>query len=159
MHTDALSAVVEQWMHTKNDRVREVIVHTIARVATGDMIRRPSLLRRFIEQGLSLCDLLVPNASPELRKALATNIDRMGSLAPELVSPFVREWSQRIDYGSLELVAALEHLPFLATVARKHSLSRSPHHGRGARQHRRPWRMQCMKLLYRRRLPRHGELV
>ncbi len=114
-HPDAMSNVVEGWIVDKNDNVREVVVRTISRIATGGQIMRPTLLRRFIERGISIYDRLVPEASPQVRGALAECLDEIGCLAPELVMPFVREWAAREDAGALRLVIDLSRLPFGAS--------------------------------------------
>jgi len=115
MHTDAVYDVMDHWVENKNDAVRGVVVRTIARVAIGGQIRRPSVLRQFIERGLSLYDRLVPDAAPEIRSSLAFALDDMGCLAPELVTPFVLEWSGREDAGALRLVVELAKMPFGGT--------------------------------------------
>ena len=115
VHTDAVSDTVEQWVAGKSDNVREVVIRTISRIATSGQIARPTILRRFIERGLSLYDRLVPDASTQIRTAIAESIDELGCLAPDVVAPFVREWAQREEPGSLRLVVELARLPFAAT--------------------------------------------
>lgn len=111
-HTDAMSSVIEEWATAKNDLVREVVVRTIGRVATGGQIRRPSILRRFIERGLALVDQLVDAATPELRTALAEAVDEIGSFAPELATPYVLEWADRESLETLRLVKLIGRMPF-----------------------------------------------
>lgn len=111
-HTDAMWGVVEEWATEKNDLVREVVVRTIGRVATGGQIRRPSILRRFIERGLALVDRLVDSASPELRLALAECVDEVGCFAPELATPYVLEWADRESLDVLRLVKLIGKMPF-----------------------------------------------
>lgn len=111
VHPDAMDALAEDWLATRRDVVREVLVRSIQGVALGGQIRRPSFLRRFIERGLALMDRAVPTAQAPLRCAIAAAVNDIGSLAPDLVTPFVREWSEREDPGSLRLVAELARLP------------------------------------------------
>ncbi len=111
-HADALWTVLEQWLQGKNDRVREVVIRTVARIAVGGKISRPSLLRRFIERGLELYDALVPGASPTVVATLTTAVDGMGCLAPEVVTPFVRRCAERDDASSLSLVLDVARTPF-----------------------------------------------
>lgn len=111
VHPDAMDAVAEDWLGTRRDVVREVLVHAIQGIALGGQIRRPSFLRRFIERGLSLLDRAVPTAQAQLRGAIAHAVSDIGALAPDLVTPFVREWSEREDSGALRLVSELARLP------------------------------------------------
>lgn len=113
-HPDALETVAEQWMRSKNDLVREVVVRAVAAVATGGQIRRPSILRRFIQRGLALFDLAVPGCSPSLRTTMGQAVDALGSLAPEIVVPFLREWAQREEANALRLVTDVSKLPVAA---------------------------------------------
>ncbi|MCE9637523.1 MAG: radical SAM protein [Planctomycetes bacterium] len=115
VHSDAMENVAEQWMRTKNDLVREVIVRTIAGIAVGGQIRRPSILRRFIERGVAIFDSGVPDASPQLRRVLADSVNEIGCLAPDLVTPYLREWAHREDVGTLRLAAEISKLP-IATL-------------------------------------------
>ncbi len=111
-HADALWTIVEDWIDGKNDRVRQVVARSVARIATSGKIGRPSLLKRFIERGLALYDLMVPSASPVVVAAMATSLDAMGCMAPELVTPFVREWAAREEPGALALVMEVSRTPF-----------------------------------------------
>ena len=111
-HSDALWTILEDWIDAKNDRVREVIARTIARIATSGKINRPSLLRRLIERGLELYERMIPGASPTLVAALATALDGMGCLAPEIVTPHVRRWGQSDDASTLALVADIARTPY-----------------------------------------------
>ena len=111
VHADAMESVAEGWMRSKNDAVREVVVRTISGIAVGGQIRRPSILRRFIERGLSLFDLATPDASPHLRRVLADGVNEVGCLAPDLLTPMLREWARREDVGSLRLVEEVSKLP------------------------------------------------
>ena len=110
-HPDALETVAEQWMRSKNELVREVVIRAVAAVATGGQVRRPSILRRFIQRGLALYDLAVPGCSPSLRGTIAQSLDALGSMAPELVVPFLREWADREEASALRLVADVSKLP------------------------------------------------
>lgn len=111
-HADAMWVIAENWLEEKNDRIREVVVQTVARIATSGKIVRPSLLRRFVERALDLYDEVATLASPEVTVALATAIDQIGCLAPDLVIPRVLAWSRRDDGGSLELVLEIARTPF-----------------------------------------------
>jgi DNA repair photolyase len=115
VHTDAVSTTVEQWIAGKNDSVREVVVRTISRIATSGQISRPSILRRFVERGLSVYDRLVATATPQLRTAIAECVDEMGCLAPDLVTPVVLDWAARDDAGALRTVAEVARRPFAGT--------------------------------------------
>jgi DNA repair photolyase/3-methyladenine DNA glycosylase AlkC len=114
-HADAVTDVVEKWIGGRNDNVREVVVRTIARIATSGQITRPSVLRRFVERGLSIYDRLAGDASPQLRTAIAECVDDVGCLAPDVVSPVVVDWAARDEMGPLRLVAEVVRLPFGAT--------------------------------------------
>ncbi len=111
-HSDALWVIAEDWLRNKNDRIREVVVRALSRIATSGKIVRPSLLRRFVERVLDLYDELAAKASPEVTVALATAIDAVGCLAPDLVVPRVLEWAHREDDGSLDLVLEIARTPF-----------------------------------------------
>jgi DNA repair photolyase/3-methyladenine DNA glycosylase AlkC len=111
-HSDAMWVLAENWLKDKNDRIREVVIHTVSRIATSGKIVRPSLLRRFVERALDLYDTIAENASPETRVGLASAIDAMGCLAPDLVVPRVLEWAQREEAGPLELVLEISRTPF-----------------------------------------------
>jgi DNA repair photolyase len=117
VHADAVDEVVARWIETNDDDVREVVVRTISRIATSGVITRPSILRRFIERGLSVFGRLASDASPRVRAEVAEAVDEMGCLAPDLVSPFVRDLSRRDDIESLRLCADVGKLPFASTVA------------------------------------------
>ena len=112
VHTDAVSATVEQWIDGKNDNVREVVIRTIARISTSGQIARPTILRRFVERGLSIYDRLVATATPQIRAAIAECVDEMGCLAPDLVTPVVLDWAARDDMGALRTVGEIARLPF-----------------------------------------------
>ena len=114
-HADAVSEVVDKWIDGRNDNVREVVVRTIARIATSGQITRPSVLRRFVERGLSIFDRLAGDASPQLRTAIAECVDDVGCLAPDIVSPVVVDWAARDEMGPLRLVSEVARLPFGAT--------------------------------------------
>lgn len=111
-HADAVTDVVEKWIGGRNDNVREVVVRTIARIATSGQITRPSVLRRFVERGLSIYDRLASDASPQLRTAIAECVDDVGCLAPDVVAPVVVDWAARDEMGPLRLVAEVVRLPF-----------------------------------------------
>ncbi len=111
VHSDAMESIAEQWMRAKNDTVREVVIRTITGIAIGGQIRRPSILRRFIERGLSLFDVATPDASPHMRRALAEAVNEIGCLAPDLLVPMLREWARREDVGSLRLVSEVAKMP------------------------------------------------
>lgn len=115
VHADAVTNVVEQWIGADNDNVREVVIRTVARIATSGQIARPTILRRFVERGLSIYDRLVTDATPQIRAAIAESIDEMGCLAPDLVGPVVLDWAARDDMASLRLVVELSRLPFAGT--------------------------------------------
>lgn len=114
VHSDAMESIAEQWMRTKSDTVREVVVRTITGIAVGGQIRRPSILRRFIERGFAIFDCVAGESSPALRRVLAEAVNEIGCLAPDLAAPMVREWSQREDVGALRLVAEISKLPVAA---------------------------------------------
>ena len=111
-HSDAMWVIGENWLRDKNDRIREVVVRTVARIATSGKIVRPSHLRRFVERTLELYDELAGQASTELTVALAGAVDAMGCLAPDLVIPRILQWSEREDAGALELVLEISRTPF-----------------------------------------------
>lgn len=111
VHADAMESVAEDWMRTRNDTVREVVVRTITGIAVGGQIRRPTILRRFIERGLSLFDLATPDASHGMRRILAEAVNEIGCLAPDLLAPMLREWARREDVGSLRLLSDVSKLP------------------------------------------------
>lgn len=127
-HPDAMERVAEEWLRAspaaaaegadgaepdavRAETAREVMVRAIAGIAVGGQIRRPSFLRRFIERGLALVDHAVPDASPALRSVIASAVNDIGCMAPDLAVPFVREWAAREDVGSLRLVAEIARLP------------------------------------------------
>lgn len=116
VHADAMECVAEDWLRTRNDMVREVVVRAITSIAVGGQIRRPSILRRFIERGLSILDLAVPESSISMRRVLAEAVNEIGCLAPDVVMPMVREWAKREDIGSLRLVAEVSKLPVAALL-------------------------------------------
>jgi len=111
-HTDAMWVTIEDWTREKNDTVRRVVVATIARIATGGKIARPSLLKRFMERGLGIFDDLTNGASAAVVQTLATSVDAMGCLAPEVVTPFVLRWAERDDPKVLALVLAISQTPY-----------------------------------------------
>jgi DNA repair photolyase len=117
VHADAVDEVVAMWVEKPDDDLREVVVRTISRIATSGVVTRPSILRRYIERGLALFGRLAFDASPRIRTEVAEAVDEMGCLAPDLVSPFVRELSRREDIESLRLCAEIGRLPFASTVA------------------------------------------
>jgi DNA repair photolyase len=112
VHPDAIWTVAENWAAEKNDTVREVVAWTIARLSTSNQINRPSMLRRFIERGMTLFDAMIPTASVVLRNALAECVDEIGCMAPELASPVVLAWAAREDSATLRLVLRITRLPF-----------------------------------------------
>jgi DNA repair photolyase len=113
-HSDAMEVVADEWMRSRDDAVREVLARSICSVAVGGQIRRPSVLRRFIERGLSLYDLAAPDASPQLRRALAECVNEIGCLAPELAAPMLRDWAKREEVGALRLVSDVSKLSVAA---------------------------------------------
>lgn len=116
VHADAVTNAVEQWIAGKNDNVREVVIRTVAHIATSGQIARPTILRRFLERGLSIFDRLVSDATPQVRSAIAESVDEMGCLAPDLVTPIVLDWASRDDdMAALRLVVELARLPFAGT--------------------------------------------
>jgi DNA repair photolyase len=115
VHADAVTNAVEGWIAGKNDNVREVVIRTISHIATSGQIARPTILRRFLERGLSIFDRLVADATPQVRTAIAESVDEMGCLAPDLVTPVVLDWASRDDMAVLRLVVELARLPFAGT--------------------------------------------
>jgi DNA repair photolyase len=116
VHADAVDETVARWIEKRDDEVREVVVRTISRIATSGIITRPSILRRFIERGLAAFGRLAADASPRVRTEVAQAVDEMGCLAPDLVSPFLRDLSRREDIDALRLCGEIGKLPFATTV-------------------------------------------
>src|SRR6185295_11660132 len=112
VHADAVDETVARWAAKNDDAVREVVVRTIARIATSGVITRPSILRRFIERGLAAFGRIASDASPHVRGEVAQAVDEMGCLAPDLVAPFVKDLARRDDLESLRLCADIGKLPF-----------------------------------------------
>ena len=110
-HADAITNLVQTWATEKNDLVKEMVVNTIASVATGGQIGRPSLLRRFIERGLKVFDVMAVSATAPLRRSMAFAIDEIGSLAPDLVVPAVERWATSTEPRVVRLVATVLALP------------------------------------------------
>jgi DNA repair photolyase len=111
-HTDAMWVTIEDWIGDKNDRIRQVVVATIARITTSGKIGRPSLLKRFMERGLGIFDQLTPGASPLVVQSLAQAVDAMGCLAPDVVTPHVLQWAEQEDAKVLALVVAIAKTPY-----------------------------------------------
>ncbi len=111
-HFDEIWIVMEDWLERKNELVRRVVIDTMGRIVRGSKINRPSTLKRFIERGMAIIDRLNLSASPELRRTLASTVNEFGLKAPDLISPWVREWAGRSDLASLTLVKEVLDLPF-----------------------------------------------
>jgi len=116
MHADAVDETVARWIETPDDDVREVVVRTISRIATSGVITRPSVLRRFIERGLSVFSRLAADASRRVRAETAQAVDEMGCLAPDLVAPFVRDLARREEVDAMRLCVEVARLPFATTL-------------------------------------------
>ena len=111
-HYDSIWIAMEDWIDRKNDLVRRVVIEAMGRIVAQDLIGRPSTLRDFIERGVAIIDRLVVSAAPDLRPALAATVNEFGQKGPDLLSPWVREWSARSDFNSISLVKEVLEMPF-----------------------------------------------
>lgn len=111
-HYDEIWIVIEDWIERKNDLVRKAAIETMGRIVKDAKIVKPSTLKQFIERGMGIIDRLILTGSPDLRSCLAATVNEFGTKAPDLISPWVKEWAYRSDLNSLMLVQEVFALPF-----------------------------------------------
>ena len=85
---------------------------TMAQIVEQGKINKPSTLKQFIERGTAIVDRLLRTGSPDLRSTLAEVMNQFGLRAPDLISPWVEEWSHRSDLNSLSLAKEILDLRF-----------------------------------------------
>jgi DNA repair photolyase len=111
-HYDEIWLLVEDWIERKNDLVRRVAVEAMGAIVRGNKINRPSMLKTFIERSMAIIDRLAHTAPPVVRPALASTVNDFGSIAPDLISPWVRTWASRSELNTTALAKEVLELPF-----------------------------------------------
>jgi DNA repair photolyase len=110
-HYDELWLVIEDWIERKNDLVRRVAIDTMGAIVRGQNINKPSMLKNFIERGMSIMDRLILTDHPELRETIASTVNEFALKAPDLISPWVKQWAGRFDLNATTLVRDILDLP------------------------------------------------
>lgn len=111
-HYDEIWIVIEDWIERKNDLVRKAALETMGRIVKDAKIVKPSTLKQFIERGMGIIDRLILTGSPDLRSRLASTVSEFGTKAPDLISPWVKEWAYRSDLNSLTLAREVFDMPY-----------------------------------------------